>query len=83
MVFIKYFKGKYHVLGSHNDKAEMTTLQEKLEEVLRQRDNHCRYDNENYVKFPAAGKNEQTEEAQVLKTGAYLQNCISKYFFKI
>nr|XP_055062379.1 uncharacterized protein LOC129445231 [Misgurnus anguillicaudatus] len=60
-----YCKGKYHVINIET--KEITTLLERIEELVKQNDNQ-HYNNENYVKLPPMQKQEQKEKVQVEKT---------------
>ncbi|XP_056625082.1 GTPase IMAP family member 5-like [Triplophysa dalaica] len=64
---ISHFRGKYHEINSLSDTTEITTLVEKLDEVVRQNDDQ-HYSNEKYAMFPAVRNQEQREKVLVVKT---------------
>ncbi|KAA0721766.1 hypothetical protein E1301_Tti014261 [Triplophysa tibetana] len=63
---ISQFRGKYHEINSYSDTTEITTLVEKLDEVVSQNDDQ-HYSNEKYAIFPGIGNQEQREKVLVAK----------------
>nr|XP_055051516.1 GTPase IMAP family member 8-like [Misgurnus anguillicaudatus] len=52
---ISHFRGKYHVMN--NETTQITTLLEKIENVVKQNDNQ--HYNQKYIKFPVIQKGEE------------------------